>query len=345
MKVALVCPYDLGRFGGVQDQVGKLRRWLVEAGHDAWIVGPGETGPDGARLVGPVRVVRANASDTPIALDPRVVRKVTAALAGADVVHVHEPLMPVVSLAAMRTSQRVVATVHADPPAVVRRALGVARPLVRRILGRAAVLTAVSPAAAAPIPPGLPFRLVPNGVDLDAARPSDDRDEAAVVFLGRDDPRKGLDILLDAWGRVTARVPAASLTVIGADRGGALPAGVTFLGRVDEATKQEVLGRSGVLCAPNTRGESFGIIVAEGMAAGCTVVASALQGFVHVGGDAVLFVAPSDPAGLAGGLERALTDGALRARLRSAAAGRITRFGREAVLSGYLAAYRDALAR
>ncbi len=337
-----MCPYDLGRYGGVQDQVGKLRRWLEEAGHQAWIVGPGETGPEGTRLVGPVRVIRANASDTPVAIDPRVAAAVREAVEGSDVVHVHEPLMPVVSLAAMRATQPVVATFHADPPASVRRLLRVARPLVRRVLRRAAVVTAVSPPAAVLIPAGIPARLVPNGLDLDAVRPATDRDESAVVFVGRDNPRKGLGVLLDAWEMLQRRVPGARLTVVGATRPGPAPGGVTFLGQVDEVTKQEVLGRSGVLCAPNTGGESFGIVVAEGMAAGCTVVASALQGFVHVGGDAVLFVAPSDPGGLAGALERALSDASLRARLRDAAATRVPRFGRDAVLAGYLAAYGDA---
>ena len=97
--------------------------------------------------VGPARRVRANRSEAPIALDPRVGRRVIGAVAGCDVVHVHEPLMPMVSMAALRSAAPVVATFHADAPAPVRRGARVAATAVRRLLG-AAVVTAVSPVAA-----------------------------------------------------------------------------------------------------------------------------------------------------------------------------------------------------
>ncbi|MET0831955.1 MAG: hypothetical protein ABWY62_06185, partial [Acidimicrobiia bacterium] len=76
LRVALVCPYDLGRHGGVQDQVFELARWLVEDGHRATVVGPGESGPEGAVLVGSTRVIRANRSAVPVALGPGVWSKV-----------------------------------------------------------------------------------------------------------------------------------------------------------------------------------------------------------------------------------------------------------------------------
>ena len=107
MKVGLVCPYDLGRFGGVQNQVFELAGWLREAGHEAQIVGPGDSGPDGAVLVGPTWQLPANGAATPIRLDPRVVRRVKDVVDDCDVVHVHEPLMPSVSLGA---------TLRASPP-------------------------------------------------------------------------------------------------------------------------------------------------------------------------------------------------------------------------------------
>ncbi len=95
MRIGLVSPYDLGRPGGVQDQVIRLAGWLRDEGHDVVIVGPGIEGPDGAVLLGPTTVVPANRAATPIRLRPGVGRELTAVLGGLDVIHVHEPLMPI----------------------------------------------------------------------------------------------------------------------------------------------------------------------------------------------------------------------------------------------------------
>lgn len=345
MRVALVCPYDLGRFGGVQDQVVKLATWLRSSGDDVVMVGPGVEGPEGAVLLGPTRVVKANAASTPISFDPRIGGKVAAAVEGCDVVHVHEPLMPTVSIGAMRrVEQPIVATFHADPSPITERAYGGGRALVRRLLWRAAVVTAVSPVAARVVPAGIAVRLVPNGVDV-AAYPDIPRDPMQVVFLGRDDPRKGLRALLEAWPAVRARVGGAQLVVMGTDRVADAPSDVEFMGRVSEETKRATLAGAGVLCAPNTSGESFGIVVAEGMAAGCAVVASALPGFVHAAGQAGVLVKPGDTDGLAAALIMVLEDEVRAAELRSRSLERVARFDRDAVLTAYQECYRDAMVR
>src|SRR5690606_41779908 len=110
------------------------------------------------------------------------------------------------------------------------------------------------------------------------------------------DPRKGLDVLLEAWPMIHAANPDAELMVMGADRGIDLP-GVTFLGRVGDEEKRRVLATTTVFVAPNTRGESFGIVVAEAMAAGCAVVASDIPAFRDVAGDTARFVPPGDAPG------------------------------------------------
>ena len=346
MRVALVCPYDLGRFGGVQDQVTKLAGWLSDAGHETVIVGPGETGPPGARLVGPVTVLPANGAATPVTIDPRAWRRVVDAVADADVVHVHEPLMPLVSMAALRgATAPVVATFHADPPRAVRRIYRVGRRVVRAALRPAAVVTAVSPVAAAPLVGITVPRLVPNGVDVELIRGvrGGPKAPAAVVFVGRADRRKGLDVLLEAWPEVTRRVPPATLVVIGAASPVPPPVGVTFLGRVTDAEKYRRLAGAAALVAPNRGGESFGIVLAEAMAAGCAVVASALPGFVHVAGDAARFVAPGDPEALGDALCGLITDREALAELQERGRRRASRFDRSVVVDGYVAAYRDAL--
>ncbi len=343
MKVAVVCPYAFDAPGGVQDQAARIVRWLRAGGHEAWAVAPGSGGPQGTRHVGAYRPIRANRSVAPIAVDPRVVRRVAAAVADADVVHVHEPFMPMVSLGAVfADTPPIVATFHADPGALARGAYRAAGPLLSLVTSRVAVFTAVSQVAASALAgKDLGIRIIPNGIDLEDFDGAGERDAHRVLFLGRDEPRKGLDQLLQAWPLVRARVADARLRVAGAlrERG---PEGAEFLGRVDDEAKRDELRRAAVLVAPNLGGESFGIVVVEGMASGCAVVASDLPAFRSVGGDAVRFVPPADPPAIAAAVADVLADPAVCGSLGAAGRARAESFGRATVLTAYLAAYHDA---
>ncbi len=340
MRVAIVSPYDLGRFGGVQDQALSLATWLRDAGHEAFVVGPGE-GPAGTVSVGRSVPVPANGSVAPVSLRPRQLKRLVAATEGVDVVHIHEPLMPAVSLAATRLPDvPKVGTFHADPSRTLRRLYRSARPLARRIVGRLDVVTAVSPVAASVVDELAPVRLVPNGIDVGAYHPSPGS-VGRVAFLGRDDPRKGLDVLLAAWPQVRTAIPDAELVVAAGERYEEM-AGIRFV-TVPEGEKRAYLQDASVYCAPNLGGESFGIVLVEGMAAGCAVVASALPAFAHVLGDAGVLTKPGDAEGLAGALIRVLGDATLRRELQDRARQRVARFDRTAVLDGYLAAYQAAM--
>ncbi len=346
MKVAVVSPYAFERPGGVQDQVVRIVGWLRDAGHEAWAVAPGRAGPVGTRHVGGFVSVPANRSRAPISLDPRAVRKVSRGVADADVVHIHEPFMPVVSLAAVlgRSPPRV-GTFHADPGPGVRRLYRAGRGLLRRAARRLAVVTAVSDVAAASITGIATPRVVPNGIDLDEFTASHSpAGSERVIFIGRDERRKGVDVLLEAWPVIALRRPSASLRVIGVDRTDDVPA-ATFLGRTDEATKAAELAAADVLVAPNLGGESFGIVVLEGMAAGCAVVASNLPAFRSVGGDTAAYFPPGDAAALADTVVAALEAPDRIASMAAAGRERSARFGREEVLGGYLAAYEAALGK
>ncbi len=339
VKVALVSPYGLNHFGGVQDQVVKLAGWLRDAGHDATVVAPaaGEHGVD----VGPAVRVPANRSRAPVALDPRAAVRARQAVAGADVVHLHEPFMPMVGLGVLLGSTPPkVGTFHADPSAAMRAAYRRAAPLLRRAAGRLAVATAVSELARSAVAPVADARIVPNGIDVAAYRVDAMRAAERVAFLGRDDPRKGLAVLLAAWPAVRAAVPGAELAVIGAD--GRDGGGVHYLGRVPDERKRAELAGAAVYCAPNLGGESFGLVIAEGMAAGCAVVASALPAFQAVLAGAGVTVPPGDADALGTALVAVLRDPPVRARLAGAAAERVAAFDREVVLAEYLRAYRDA---
>jgi phosphatidylinositol alpha-mannosyltransferase len=268
---------------------------------------------------------------------------VRAAVAGADVIHVHEPFVPLASLAAGRVRDAaLVGTFHADPSPAMRRVYRVGGSALRRLLVPYRELTAVSPVAAAPVARLRPMTLVPNGLDL-AGFDSAPRANHRAVFVGRDDPRKGLDVLLDAWRLVRLEVPDAELVVI-SDRSGNAE-GVDFVGQIDDPTKRHLLAGAAVAVCPNLAGESFGMVVVEAMAAGCAVVASALPAFAHVLGEAGALAKPGDAEGLAATIVRVITDDDVLSTLQQKARRRVEQFDRHSVVAGYLSAYQSALAR
>jgi len=342
MRVAVVSPYDLGEPGGVQDQAMRLVGWLGKAGHEAVLVGPGTHSPVDAVLLGPSTTIDTNRSRAPIGLGRGTSAAVREALAGFDVVHVHEPFVPMVSLAALRTEGPAkVATFHADPSRWVRRFYQLGSGAAGRALRKASVVTAVSPVAGSAIERLADYRIVPNGIDV-GDYGDGPKVAGRVTFLGRDDERKGLSVLLDAWPAIIAAVPEGTLHVIGAERGTDLP-GVTFLGTVTEADKRAALGASTVHCAPNLGGESFGLVVLEAMASRSAIVASAIPAFEYVAGDAAVFVAPGDVATLATAVIDLLGD-----PQRATSAGRVGRLRSEqfdggTVASAYIEAYEEAV--
>ena len=350
MKVGLVCPYDLGRPGGVQQQVIDIGRLLAAQGETVTIIGPGAITlrEPAASLVsvGRVRTIRANRSVVPLALGFDVARQIREAAANLDVLHVHEPLIPVVGPAALRAGRPVVATFHAlSPPwvSLLYRA-GPPRWFRHRWLG-GAVLTAVSPAAAqGPAPLGS-IAIIPNGVDIAAYKPAV-KIPGRLAFLGRDEPRKGLGILLAAWPMIKAEHPDATLVVIGADG----PAGhhgeidgIDFRGRVPEAEKRRLLGEAPIMAAPNLGGESFGLVLVEAMASGCAVVASDIPAFRAVVGDAAKLVTPGSATELAAAISRLLLDPASTTALGVAGRERAGDYDWSRVLPMYQACYREAV--
>jgi phosphatidylinositol alpha-mannosyltransferase len=321
----------------------RLRRWIDEAGHEVKLIAPGDSDEPGFVSVGPATVIPANGAATPVALSVSAGQRVIDALRDVDVAHVHEPLMPQVSLAALRRAPvPMVGTFHADVSVPAGAVYRFGRPLTSKWFKRLDVITAVSPIAARVVADTGRVRVIPNGIDVEEYV-SKGKQPGSVAFLGRNDERKGLRYLLAAWPQVRAAHPAAKLTVIGAEDPGSGPEGVRYVGRVEEGVKRDLLGRSSVFCAPNLSGESFGIVVVEAMAAGCAVVASGLPAFVQVAGDSARFVAPGDSGGIADAISQLLDDEEAAKAMGEAAAAASRRFGRERVAAEYLAAYEDAL--
>lgn len=345
MKVALVCPYDLEAPGGVQQVVWELAERLERTMSAVTVIGPGPLLRPGYVGVGRSRRLPANRSTVPLSLDPRVGARVRKAVDDCDVVHVHEPFIPLTGWAGTRTGLPTVLTFHADPPRWARSLYQRVSGLGARLVGRAAGLTAVSPVAASALPPSWgPVETISNGLDHASYSPGVARHGQRVTFLGRDDRRKGLDVLLQAWPEVRRWQPRAELVVLGAERTGDVP-GVDFRGRVSEVVKREVLAGSSVFVAPNLGGESFGMVVAEAMAAGCAVVASDLAAFRAVAGEAARFFPAGDAGALAAGIVGLLSDPESARRLGQEAREAARRFDWTFVAAAYGGVYESALAR
>ena len=340
MKIALVCPYDLSRHGGVQGHVRQLGAHLTDD-HEVRIIGPVSAPPGtlaAERLIVPVGApvpVPYNRSVAPVALSPLAAQRTVRALRAFSphIIHVHEPLVPVVSVAAVAAGRGpVVATFHAwsDADWLYR----MASPVGRRIVAGLAARIGVSPAAAefAAGSLGVPlggFRVIPNGVDVAAFASAEpipelaDPERQLLLFVGRLEPRKGLDVLVRAFLRLRASRPRLRLCVVG--EGGerqrcqqmvppSIRPDVLFVGAVSERGKARYYASADVYVAPNTSGESFGIVLLEAMAAGLPVVASDIPGFrtVMKDGQQGRLVPPGDASALAGAIDTLLSNDKLR---------------------------------
>lgn len=234
-----------------------------------------------------------------------------------DVIHVHEPLVPLVGWnATLGAHDPVVGTFHAYAtkplPNYIANAVG-----ARRLFNRLSARIAVSEAAAWTGRRwfGGEYTIIPNGVDVDAAPtdPVPPSEELRILFVGRPEERKGLPILLTAFNALVEHVPCR-LTVIGAEREDVLRyvadsdllRFMDIRGRVSGPSLWQELHAADVLCAPSLSGESFGMVLTEAFAAGTPVIASAIAGYNDVVSDGVdgLLVPPGDPQRLAEELQR-----------------------------------------
>ncbi len=309
MRIAIVSPYDLTVPGGVQQHVEHLAGALADHGDDVLVLGPGPRDLDRLREdvarvgVGPSTAVPFNDSVAPLALVPTAVRHTLAELKrfAPDVVHVHEPAVPWVSLTAVTRGPRpVVGTFHAwsDSDAAYRLARPVLRRLLRRLDGHIAVSRAAAGfhAAALGLPEGS-FRLVPNGVDVARFRDAEpfadevDPDRPLLLFVGRLEKRKGAEVAVRAFVRLKATHPRARLVVVGdgPERArcealvpSALRDDVRFLGRVPDEDVPRWFRTADLYLAPALGGESFGIVLIEAMAARTPVLASDIPGYAGV---------------------------------------------------------------
>ncbi|NLT55665.1 MAG: glycosyltransferase family 4 protein [Actinomycetales bacterium] len=348
MRIGLVCPYSFDVPGGVQLHIRDLAEFLIGRGHHVSVLAPADEDtelPEYVVSAGRAVPIRFNGSVARLSFGPIVANRVQAWLdqGDFDVLHLHEPAAPSLSLLTLWAADvPVVATFHSSQSKL--GALRAAQPLLQPGLDKISARIAVSEAAHRTMASsvGGTTLVIPNGVYVDRFRTDTEvePEPAApprIVFLGRfAEPRKGLPVLLAALPLVLAQVPDAELVVAGpgdrAEVKGTLSeqvsGAVRFIGTVGEEEKVALLAGANAYVAPNTGGESFGIILVEAMSAGAPVVASSLDAFEAVigsSGAGVLFPV-GDHRALAAEIVRLLEDPAEQQRLRLAGQDRARQF-------------------
>jgi phosphatidylinositol alpha-mannosyltransferase len=326
------------------------------------LFGPELRGPqerlDGVATLslGPSVKIPANGSVAPLGVDPRMLVRFDLTLDAADVVHVHEAFLPASLAAIARRPKRtaVVGTFHAAAERFWPYA--VAAPLLRLAARRLDATTAVSPEARRLVRRyvNVDPEIVPNGIDVEFYEKAEADDEIAalgrvILFCGRNEPRKGMDTVLQAFAEVAPSRPDVHLVCFPATDED-VPAGtaardrIHCLGRITEARKAAVHRAADISCFASTHGESFGVTVLEGLAAGSAVIASDIPGYRYAGGEAPVYATPGDAASWSEVMATLLDDDSERARVAARGADRARRFDWSAVASQTLVVYERALA-
>jgi phosphatidylinositol alpha-mannosyltransferase len=368
MKIGIVSPYSWTFPGGVNEHIRVLQQRLRERGHAVKVLAPLDEYKQPVNIeqgdfvsLGRTLPVPANRSTAHLSLYPAGLRRAwrEARAGGFDLLHLHEPLVPGSSLAALLAARTpVVATFHAFREEG-SAGYALAAPLLRRWAGRIDKRIAVSKAArsfAARYFPG-EFEIVPNGYDERLFLPGDRVPWAkgglpVLLFVGREEPRKGLSVLLQALPRILQAHPDVRLEVAGIEAVSlsllkTVPAAarerVTCLGRLSGEGLADAYRRAWLMAAPSLGQESFGIILAEAMGAGAPVIASDIEGYRAVAGEAVKLVRPGDAAALSSGIIDLLERPEALGRMRDAGLARAPEFAWGRVVEEVEAVYLKAL--
>jgi phosphatidylinositol alpha-mannosyltransferase len=360
MRIGMVCPYSFDVAGGVQAHVLQLAEVLRERGHEVSVLAPSSPGaslPDYVVSGGKAVPIPYNGSVARLRFGPAAHRRVKRWLAHGDfdVLHLHEPNAPSLSMLALQAAEGpIVATFHTSTTKSLTLSVfqGFLRPYHEKIVGRIAVSDLARRWQMEAL--GSDAVEIPNGLHVDAVAnaallPGYPRPGKSVLFLGRfDEPRKGMAVLLGALPALVQRYPDIEVLIVGRgdedelrSEAGDLADHLNFLGQVGDAEKASALRSADVYCAPNTGGESFGIVLVEAMAARTAVVASDLDAFRRVleGGAAGLLVPVEDSAALAAALIETIEDDAARERRIEAAATAVRRYDWSAVASQIMRVY------
>ncbi|MFJ8743970.1 glycosyltransferase family 4 protein [Embleya sp. NPDC127516] len=368
MRIGVVCPYSWDVPGGVQYHVRDLAANLIARGHEVSVLAPADDDtplPDYVVPAGRAVPVRYNGSVARLNFGFLSAARVRRWIHDGhfDVLHIHEPATPSLSLlACWAASGPVVATFHTSNTR--SRAMIAAYPILQPALEKISARIAVSEYARRTLVEHLggDAVVIPNGVDVGffADAPVEPAWQGTaqaptIGFIGRiDEPRKGLPTLIEAFPRIVEAFPGVRLLVAGRgdaeeaveDLPEALRGQVTFLGMVSDLDKARLLRSVDVYVAPNTGGESFGIILVEAMSASAPVLASDLDAFRQVldGGRAGELFAVEDASALAAAAVALLRDPVRRDALREIGRKHVQRYDWETVGTDILGVYETVTA-
>ena len=369
MKIGLVSPYDFAYHGGVVAHISQLSRQLERMGHAVKVLAPVKSpytiDQDNLIPVGRPVPVPSGGSIARISLSVWRERRVKAILneEAFDVVHLHEPLAPVLPLTVLRFSNTAnVGTFHAFHGRGYMYWFG--KRIMRRWFKKLDARIAVSEPARQFVSGSFPadYRIIPNGIDVDffaeEMPPFDAFNDGKlnILFVGRMEKRKGLKYLLQAFSRLKWEYPDTRLIVVGPGNPGKENyrimaernlQDVVFVGRVTDEQKRRYFKTAHIFCAPNTGKESFGIVLGEAMASGKPIVASDISGFASVmtNGKEGFLVPPKNDEMLYAGLKQLIDSPELRFDMGKRGLERVQTFRWERVAEQVVDIYRDALDR
>ncbi len=355
LRIAMVSPYSVSVPGGVQAQVLGLARELRRVGHEVRVLAPCD-GPPPEPFVTPLGnslPTAANGSVAPLAPDPSAALRTIRALndEAFDVIHLHEPIVPGPTVTALLLKLApTVGTFHAAGDSTSYRVLNkTARWAAEHLNVRVAVSESAKELAHRYLDGE--YTVLFNGIEVQRyERPSVVREKTPTIFFcGRYEPRKGLEVLLQAM----AHMPADVKLWIASDGIGiddlqntyGADTRINWLGRITEEDKLDRLARCTAFCAPSLRGESFGIVLLEAMAAGAALVASNISGYNNVATQDVnaLLVEPGNPLSLAEALQVVMTNDVVRQRLVQGGHERAHDFSMERLAQSYIQIYERLL--
>jgi phosphatidyl-myo-inositol alpha-mannosyltransferase len=345
MKIALVSPYDFSFPGGVNSHISSLEFYLTRMGHEVKVIAPTskEVSLFGDRFIPIGRPLPIPSSDSiiRISVSPRLGHTIKEVLAREkfDIIHLHEPFMPMLCSAVLRFSNAItIGTFHAwDGKPGYEWGKPISTWIIKRRMKKLHGKIAVSNMAMAYAMKYIPgdYTIIPNGINIEKFTPdvkplekfNDGKQN--ILFLGRLERRKGAVYLIKAFYDIKKEIPDSRLIVAGpgtnlrkpyekwARNHGLSEEDVVFTGYVPEEEKARYYKTADVYCSPATSRESFGIVLMEAMAVSRTVVASNIDGYSSVvthGHDGLL-VPPRDSNGIAQAIITALKDAELRKRL------------------------------
>ncbi len=368
MKIGIVCPYNIFQPGGVQEHVEFQAAILRRRGHDVTIITPrprghlDEDAPEGVVFIGGsarIKTPSATSSDVSISIDVEAVD--TELAKGYDVIHVHEPALPLLARQMLpRVSCLRVGTFHAALPgnALGRSLVRSYRAYTKTVLPYIDTITAVSPAAIGFIENLVDddaITYIPNGISLEKMKTakSSGRNTHQILFIGRLEKRKGALYAIKAFAELKVRKPNAELIIAGdgplrdslenyVERSDIKD--VTFLGFISNEEKYYRLSTCSVFTSPALYGESFGIVLAEAMAFGTPIVAHRNEGYEWVLQDTgrLSLVDVHDIEEYTDRLELMMDDQQLRSTWQKWAKSYVKQFDYERVVDQYEALYKQA---